>query len=373
MKGLRWARGLTARLFVAHTVVAIVAVLTVWLVVSAAGPAIFHDHLTQAAGHVDAVTSRHVEQAFRSSTFVSVSVALLAAVVAAAVVAVLAARRLAAPVGRLAVAAQTVMSGTDGVRVPHAGLGEEFASLTEAFNAMAVRLESVESTRRRLLGDMAHEIRTPIATIDAYLEGLQDGVVTLDPATLTMLRTQTTRLARLADDVSALSRAEEQGLRLRVRRVSPGELVNAAVAAAADAFGSKHVALTADVRDDPSLVSVDPERFGQVLGNLLANALRHTPEAGQVSVVVTRTGADLLFEVRDSGDGIAAEHLPHLFERFYRVDRARDTVRGGSGIGLAIVKALVEAHGGSVAATSPGVGSGATFTVTLPAASPVAR
>ena len=373
MRRPRWARGLAARLFAAHTIVAIVAVLTVWLVVSAVGPTIFHRHLTQAVGHVDALTSHHVEEAFRSSTFVSVSVALLAAVVAAAGVAVFAARRVAAPVGRLAAAAHKVTSGTGGVRVPHAGLGDEFSELTDAFNAMAVRLEAVEATRRRLLGDLAHEVRTPIATIDAYLEGVQDGVVILDGATLTMLRMQTARLTRLAEDVSALSLAEEHGLPLRLRAMSPGELINGAIAAAAEAFAGQHVELTAAVPEALPAVSVDPERFGQILGNLLSNALRHTSAAGTVSLIATRTGDHVSFEIRDTGDGIAADHLPHVFERFYRVDRARDTGHGGSGIGLAIVKALTEAHGGTVAAMSAGVGLGATFAVTLPVAGSVTR
>lgn len=358
--------GLAARLFTSHTIVVAVALATLWLVVSVAGPAIFHGHLRQAAGHVDPETSDHVEEAFVSATLVSVSVALAVAIIAAVLVAAFASRRVAAPVGRLAAAAHAVADGGVDVQVPHASLGAEFDELTDAFNAMAARLGAVEGTRRRMLGDLAHEMRTPVATLDGYLEGAQDGVVILDGDTLTMLRAQIARLTRLANDVSALSRVEEQQLEMHRRPTRARALVEAAVVAVQDRFAAAHVTLEVDLSDDDATVSADPQRFEQVLGNLLSNALRHTPAGGTVTIAARRHGEAVEFSVSDDGDGIAAEHLPHLFERFYRVDSARDVRSGGSGIGLAIVKALVTAHDGTVSAASDGPGRGATFTIVLP-------
>jgi signal transduction histidine kinase len=184
-----------------------------------------------------------------------------------------------------------------------------------------------------------------------------------------VLRAQTRRLERLAQDVSAVSRAEEHQLDLHPVRLPPGDLVTAAIAAAADRYAERGIALQQEMAGDLPLVRVDPDRLGQVLGNLLDNALRHTPRGGQVRVAARLTAGSMVeLQVRDTGEGIPAQHLPHLFERFYRVDGARDRASGGSGIGLAIVKALVEAHDGRVRAGSEGPGRGATFSVLLPPA-----
>jgi signal transduction histidine kinase len=365
----RPARGLAARLFLAQVLVVLVGGATLWLVAAAAGPAIFRNHLHRAMGHIDAATSKHVEEAFRSASAVSISVALAASLAAAVAISAYVSRRIAGPVVRLADAAQQVANGHYDARVTTPAIGTEFATLTGSFNAMAAKLETVEATRRRLLADLAHEMRTPVATLDGYLEGLEDGVVAVTPDTLTTLRGQTARLARLAEDISAVSRAEEHQLELHPQPVPPTHLVAAAVDAAREQYAQGGVTLRATVHPDLPTVYVDPDRFGQVMTNLLGNALRHTPAGGQVNVtaVTLDGGRSVTFTVADTGEGIPAEHLPHVFERFYRVDRARDRRHGGSGIGLAIVKALVEEHGGSVTAASDGPGQGSTLTITLPA------
>ena len=209
-------------------------------------------------------------------------------------------------------------------------------------------------------------MRTPVSTLDAYLEGLEDGVTSLDTETAAVLRAQTRRLARLAEDVSAVSRLEEQQTRLRITPVAPEELVGAAVAAFAERYAAKRVELTSVLADALPDVPVDTERIGQALGNLLDNALRHTDPGGTVTITGRRAGRDVELAITDTGEGIPVEHLPHLFERFYRVDAARDRAHGGSGIGLAIARALVEAHGGRITAVSPGPGKGSTFTIRLP-------
>jgi signal transduction histidine kinase len=361
--------GLAARLLLAQTLVALVAAATLWLVAVAVGPPLFRRHLHHVSGQVSAEAFRHAEEAFRSASAISIGLALLASLVAASAISAFSARRLAAPVRRLAAAAHGVADGRYRVRVPDPGIGAEYAELTTSFNAMAARLESVESTRRRLLADLAHEVRTPVATLDAYLDGLEDGVVPVDDASLAVLRAQTARLARLAEDVTAVSNAEEGLLDMQRRPTRPSDVVSAAVASAGEEYAAKGVSLYRDVEADLPYVSVDADRIGQVLANLLGNALRHTPQGGSVSVSARREpGGGVVLTVADTGEGIPAEHLPHVFERFYRVDRARNRAHGGSGIGLAIVKAIVEAHGGTATAQSAGTGTGASFGVHLPAA-----
>jgi len=378
---------LSTRLLVAQVLVLLAAAVTAWTVAGLVGPPLFHDHLERAGALVGPDELRHAEEAFRSATVVALSVALLAAILAAVAGTLYVARRIGRSVGAVADAAVDVAGGRLDAKVPPPGLGPEFDALADSFNQMAARLESVEATRRRLLADLAHEMRTPVATLDGYLEGLEDGIATLDARTTALLRTQTQRLARLAEDMSAVSRAEERQIELFPRPINPVELVDAAVSAASARYTAKGVALHAVApRALPRLV-VDADRIGEVLGNLLDNALRHTPPGGEVTVSVGLTSARIgsartgdrrsgsrsgstavQMTVSDTGEGIAAEHLAHVFERFYRVDPSRAREGGGAGIGLAISKALVEAHGGRISVASPGLGQGAAFTIRLPVA-----
>lgn len=357
--------GLAVRLFAAQTLVVFAGAITLGLVAIAVGPAIFHEHLEQVPGQVDAETARHVEEAYTSASAVSLGVALFAALAAALAVSAYVARRVARPVGQLAAAAVDVTEGRYRTQVAVPGMGREFDTVTQAFNTMAARLADVEATRRRLLADLGHELRTPVATIEAYVDAAEDGVAVADEDTWTVLRTQTGRLRRLAEDVAAVSRAEEHQLDLHLRRVAAGDLVHAAVRAAQPRYTTKKVTLLSRIADVVE-IDADAERLGQVLGNLLDNALRHTPPGGRVTVGVDRDPAGVRLTVTDTGEGIAAEHLPHVFERFYRADPARDRGQGGSGIGLAIVRAIVAEHRGRVTVASDGPGAGASFTVTLP-------
>ncbi|HET9137876.1 sensor histidine kinase [Actinophytocola sp.] len=360
--------GLAGRLFVAQTFVVLAGSLTLGLVAAAVGPAIFRDHLGQIPGQVDAEAFRHVEEAYASASAVSLAVALIAALTTALAVSAYVARRVAHPVGHLAAAAADIADGHYATRVATPGLGDEFDTVVAAFNTMAGRLAEVEATRRRLLADLGHELRTPVATIEAYVDAAEDGVLVRDEDTWAVLRAQTGRLRRLAEDIAAVSRAEEHQLDLHPRRVAVADLVRSAVAAARQRYAEKGVVLAESVAADLPDVHADDERLDQVLGNLLDNALRHTPPGGTVTLTAERDPAGVRISVIDNGEGIAAEHLPHIFERFYRADAARDRTRGGSGIGLAIVRAIVAEHNGRVTATSDGSGRGATFTVTLPAA-----
>lgn len=364
-----WNRsGFGSRLLVGQTLVLVAGALTTWVVASAVGPGIFNDHLERAGVGRTPAETEHVEAAFASALLVSLSVALLAAVVAALAVSWYFSRRVQRSIAPVTDAASQIAAGRYDARVPDPGLGGDFATLTRTFNALADRLAAVETTRRRMLADLAHEMRTPLATIDAHLEAVEDGVRHLDRDTLWILRDSTQRLRRLAEDIGAVSRAEEGHLDIHPGPVDPAALAEAAADAASDRYVAKGVRLDTRLRTHEPVLA-DPDRIGQVLTNLLDNALRHTPRGGAVVLTCDRLDRWVQYSVADTGEGIASEHLSHVFDRFYRVDTARDRRQGGSGIGLSIARALVEAHGGGIAVDSAGPGQGATFTVRLPAAS----
>ncbi|BAH55733.1 putative two-component histidine kinase (plasmid) [Rhodococcus opacus B4] len=358
--------GLGIRLLLAQSLVLVAGVVTCWVVAVFVGPPLFREHLHRAGVPAFSDEQFHAEQAYRSATAISLAVALGVATLAALVVTWYFSRRLQRSVTEVSYAATAVADGRYDIRVTPPHLGDDFDALAEAFNRMAAGLESVETTRRQLLGDLAHEIRTPVSVLEAYMEALEDGVETLDADTIGMLRDQTRRLVRFSDDVNALSHAEESRTSIEPTWVDPAALLSTTLTAAADRYAAREVALTSRVPAHLPRLWADPERLGQVLGNLLDNALRHTPGGGRVEVTAGHRHELLVIEVTDTGDGIAAEHLPHLFERFYRVDAARDRAHGGAGIGLAIAKALVEAQRGHITARSDGPGTGSTFTIALP-------
>jgi two-component system, OmpR family, sensor histidine kinase BaeS len=358
--------GIGVRLLLAQTMVLVAGAATTWVVAALVGPPLFREHLHRAGVAAASNEQFHAEQAYRYATVLSVGVALAVSALTALVVTWYFSRRLQHSVTEVSSAATAVADGRYGIRVSPPHLGGDFDSLARAFNQMAARLESVETTRRQLFGDLAHEIRTPVSVLEAYMEALEDGVKTLDRETITMLRDQTRRLVRFSDDVAALAQAEEGQTSITPTWVVPDALISTTLAAAADRYAAKGVTLTSHVGVDLPRVWADPQRLGQVLGNLLDNAVRHTPRHGHVDVTATAEHNLLTIIVSDSGDGIAAEHLPHVFERFYRADAARDRDHGGAGIGLSIAKALIEAHRGHITASSNGPGTGTTFTITVP-------
>lgn len=359
--------GLAGRLLTAQLLVISAGTVTFALVALAAGPPLFRTHLHEAIGAVPAAVARHLEDAFATAAGIAIGVGTAASLLTAAAVSLLVARRLARPVHQLDAAAAQLAGGNYATRMQPTGLGPELDTLTAAFNAMATALQTTEATRRRLLADAAHELRTPLATLDAYLEGLADGVRSPGQNTWDVMAAQTARLRRLADDIALVSRAEENQLPLHPVPMTPGEAVAAAVTAARPGYDAKGVELTVRAAGHLPDLMADPDRLAQVLAILLSNALRHTPPGGHVTVAAEPAGPGVQITVTDTGEGISADHLPHVFERFYRADPARDRAHGGSGIGLTIAQALITAHGGTIAAASNGPGAGARFTITLPA------
>lgn len=369
LPGPRRRPGLAARLLAGQTVVLIAGMLTAGLVAALVGPALFHEHLLQAGQAPNSPELEHIEQAYRDASLLSLGIALVISLLSAVAVTWILTRRLRRPLTGLTDAARELSRGHYAHRVPDTGSGTELDTLAGAFNSMAGRLEEVEDTRRRLLSDLAHELRTPISTLTAYHDGLHDGVTEMNEESRSVLAEQTDRLTRLADDINEVSTADEGRLELDLRPHSIGDVIWPACEPLRERFAAKEVTL--DIRPSPDLVVIaDRQRIGQVLTNLLTNALRHTPAGGRVAVRAAQEGADVAIILTDTGDGILAAQLPHVFERFYRTDSARDRDRSGSGIGLTISKAIVDAHGGTIAAASQGRGHGSCFRILLPLAPP---
>lgn len=362
---------LGTRLLASSVLVLVVGAVTAWLVAFLTGQAIFHDHMLMAEA-TDPTVVAHAQEAFESAWTLSLSLALLTASIASIVISFILARRIGRTLNKIRQAAVHVAQGDYAARVPEGSMGAEFTELSSAFNHMARELDHVEQTRKRLLSDLAHEMRTPLATVDGYLEAITDGVAQPDETTLAMLREQVHRLSRLAQDISLVSTAEEGTLSMHHSQVAVGEILEGVMTQARNKNDSG-VSLQIEVDDTTRglALSCDRDRIGQVMTNLLDNAFQHTSAAGQVTLRATRSGSVVLIEVSDNGDGIAAEHIPHVFERFYRVDTARDRAHGGSGIGLAIVDSIIKAHGGTVGVQSEGPGQGTTFAIELPIASSI--
>lgn len=361
----RLAGSLGAKLLAGQLLVVLAGALTLLLVALLLGPGIFRAHIRDALGYVPPDVGRHLDMAFHTATLISLTIAVGASVASALLLSTVVSARVVRPVRNLADAAQSVAHGTRTARVPARGT-DELARLAEAFNEMAASLDRAEEIRHQLLADVAHELRSPLATVESYVEALADGVLTADEENWRAIRSATARLNRLVDDLQRVSRAEAHQLDLDQAPTALAELVRAAITAARPAYAAKDVALDTDIQPGLPTLNVDSERLAEVLANLLSNALRHTPPRSTVNVAARRHNDLIEIAVVDTGEGIAHEHLDRIFERFYRADPARARASGGTGIGLAIARAIVEAHGGTVTATSKGPGHGTTLTIQIP-------
>ena len=368
MIAARWRRrpGLGMRLLIAQTTVLLAGAITTWVVAAVVGPPLFREHLHRAGVPGGSAEQLHAEEAYLYATVFSVGGAVAVSALTAFAVTLYVSRRLQRSVTEVAAAASAVSEGRYDVRVAPQNLGEDFDALSGAFNRMAAQLQAIDTTRRQLFGDLAHEIRTPVAVLEACLEAVEDGIRPLTPDTIAMMRDQSRRLVRFAGDLGALAQAEESAATMSFTDLDVADVITRTVAAVADRYHTKNVSLSTDLAAVRHDVWGDPQRLTQILVNVLDNALRHTSAGGHVNVGTDIEGPHLVVRVTDDGDGIADAHLPHVFERLYRADTARDRDHGGSGLGLAIAKALVDAHGGHISATSAGSGTGATFTIGLP-------
>lgn len=273
-------------------------------------------------------------------------------------------QRIVGPVEALTTAARRMETGDLSQRVAVQS-GDEIGTLAHAFNSMADGLARTEQLRRQMVGDIAHELRTPLTNLCGYLEALKDGVVDLKPEVVESLHEEAILLNRLVDDLQDLTLAEAGQLKLQSQAVAMREMATKALAALPPALTASGPTVQMEVPASLPLVYADAERIRQVLRNLLINAIQHTTPADSITISARQVDAQMEVRVQDTGAGIAPEHLPWVFERFYRAEASRARATGGAGLGLAIVKQLVEAHGGRVWVESV-VGEGTTFCFTLP-------
>jgi signal transduction histidine kinase len=336
--------GIAARIGLAALIVAGLAIAILAIGVVVVGGQSFADLM---AGHGESAESSRAMFA-DSVGWVVIATSIVAVVVAVGVAGVLGAM-LARPLRGIGGAARRIAEGDYKARIPRQG-PEEIVSLSDSFNQMAAALEEQERMRREFIANAAHELRTPLTNLQGYLEALRDGVIEPDRATFESLLDEAQRLVRLSRSLDTLA-AGDAGAPTQPIDLDLAATIAMAVDLARPAIRAAGLELNVDLPDSLAARG-DPDQLAQVVGNLLQNAIRYTPAGGRVSVQAERRPADVLVSVANSGEGIPAGDLPHVFERFYRVDKSRDRASGGAGIGLAIVRQIVEAAGGAVGAES---------------------
>lgn len=365
---LRW------KLFISYVVVLAVGLLVLALSVAVLAPQTFTHRMQMGMGQGHGMMRQEhwqeeaeLEADFRAALNDALLRTGIAALIAAALVSWLMAWYIVRPVKALVAASQRIAGGHYQERL-HLRSNDELGDLIGSFNDMAAALEQTESLREQLIADVSHELKTPLASIMGLMEGLQDGVIPPNPETFQLVHQEADRMKRLVQDLQELSRAEAGQIVFQLRPCEPAALVKFALERLRPQFNEKGIALGCAVPDGLPLVRADFERTGQVLLNLLGNALQYTPTAGHVTVKAERRAGEVCFCVQDDGVGLAEDDLERVFQRFYRVDKSRSRASGGSGIGLTIARYLIEAQGGRIWAESAGLGRGSSFAFTLPCA-----
>jgi histidine kinase len=366
-------RHLGIKIFFSYLIVILIGVVVLAVTVELAVPRAFERHMGAGRGMMGGQGSmgRTMFADFRSAVSEALGLSMVAAFLAAVVISAFVSRKVVAPVQSMLQASKSIAQGHYDRRIQIPGQGsvedsDELGQLAHSFNRMAGNLQETESRRRQLIGDVAHELRTPLTVIQGSIEGLIDGKLPSDPDHLQQVYQEAERLARLVDDLQELSRVEAGAYSLERKPISVDALIAELRTRLGRQFEDKGVALSTDLPAGLPQVSADQGRIGQVLLNLAGNALQYTPSGGRVKISAGRQKSEVWIAVSDTGLGIPEEHLPHVFDRFYRVDKSRSRAGGGSGIGLTVARHLVEAHGGRLWVESPGPGMGSTFTFTLP-------
>lgn len=291
--------------------------------------------------------------------------AALGAVAVALTLGLILARLITRPVHDLTAATRAIAAGDLGKQVPVRSR-DELGLLATQFNAMSADLARSNELRRRMTADIAHDLRTPLTVLSGYLEAMRDEGLRPTPARFATMHDETQVLLRLVEDLHTLSLVDAGELPLKRQPAAPRALLERVATSYQHAAERQGVDLGVDTSDELPALEVDVEQTIRALGNLVSNALRHTPPGGRVTLAAHADAGAVAIEVADTGEGIPAEHLPNVFERFYRADASRQQSTGGSGLGLAIVRSIVEAHGGTVTVASA-PGRGTVFTLRLPA------
>lgn len=317
----------------------------------------------------DALAARTVDPEFLPVFESAVTQALVVAALAAALVglgaSMVLAREILRPLRQLAASSQRIADGHYDERIAMP-LSDELRDVAQSFNQMAKALAQVEQQRITLIGNVAHELRTPLAGLEGYLEGILDGVLPGDPETISAMQHEVRRLRRLVDDLQHLSRVEAGQVTIQPQVFDIVALVERIAAQLRPQLIEQCLNIIVEAPDGSVPAYADPDRTAQVLVNLVGNAIRYTPEDGCITLRVRSDATHVQVAVEDTGIGIPAEALPYLFERFYRVDPSRSRASGGSGIGLTIARHLARAMDGDITAFSAGIGKGSVFTLTLP-------
>ncbi len=309
-------------------------------------------------------TADLIDESFLESVNRSLLLGAVAAGLLALLLTLVLSRRIVRPLQSLTAAATRMAQGDLEQRVEVRGK-DEIGVLAGAFNAMAESVARNERLRRRMVSDVAHELRTPLTNVRCYLELFEEGLLAPDPGVLQSLRQEADTLSRLLDDLQELALSEAGQLRLERQPAAPKDLCERAATAMQAQVKAKGLHLETHLPEGLPPVVVDSDRIGQVLRNLLGNALVHTPAGGRIAISARPGESSVEISVSDTGEGIPAEDLPYVFERFYRADPSRARATGGSGLGLTISKEIVEAHGGRIRVESE-LGRGAKFTFAVP-------
>ncbi len=354
-------RKLYWRLFAAYIVILVA---TVSVQTIAADLFAVHSLEDYVRSHTSPDPGALASQAFLAFT-ISLFLTTCVSVIASAAASLFVARRIVEPLRRIMETSRRIAEGRYQDRVPVID-DYEISHLAISFNSMAATLERTEQQRRELIANVAHELRTPLSTIKGYMEGLIDGIVPADATTFALIHEEAARLSRLVQDLQELSRLEEVGVRLYIRPTLVSSIIGGVLQKMRPQFEAKNVALSAIIPNDLPLALADQDRIQQVLLNLLDNALHYTPSGGAVCIEAAQADGEVQIAVADNGIGIDPQHLPHIFTRFYRVDKSRSRAAGGAGIGLTIARRLTEAHEGTIMVESTPE-HGSRFTITLPA------
>lgn len=328
-------------------------------------PSIFSKHLN-AAGVTSQNAQAHITAAYISSFNVSLIIAAFTSIIISGGLAWYFMLRIVQPIKSVTAFAETLASGDLDAQAPFGNSIPELNRLAEALEGMSLDLATGREEQSRMLSDLAHELRTPIATVLAIVDGIEDDVILPDGHTWKTMRDQLERVNRLSRDVREVSQNSEKVLSTMTTAVDPGIIASAAFAAWAPRIEHKGITFELELEPTLPLINVDQQRVGQVLSNLLENALRYTATEGRVQLSARKLGDLILFTVIDSGQGIEPHQMPHIFNRLYRGDVARHSGDSGSGLGLTIARSIAESHGGTLTATSAGRDLGSTFTLTLP-------
>ena len=385
MKAIRLIRTrLGIKLFISYVIVVLVGMLIMVTVVRVNIPGAYQRHiavLTDLIKTQSLVSTGKLEQSlfenFSAGVTDAVLISLVVALIVAVIVALFISHQVVAPVQAMMEASQRIADGHYEERVEVSDDVardelDELAQLALSFNQMAARLEQTETMRRQLIGDVAHELRTPLTAIMGSMEGLIDGVLAPETDTYIQIHHEAERMQRLVADLQELSRVEAGAFTLNRQLVSLSTIMDTLVSRIDRQYEEKGVQLETHLTPDLPVIWVDEDRFGQILINLVGNALQYTPSGGKVLLSAERQDKDILISVKDTGIGISPEDLDLIFTRFYRVEKSRSRSMGGSGIGLTIARHLVEAHGGRLWAESAGIGQGSIFYITIPTTMPEA-